>query len=190
MADPPDLRAGDGLLVVDLQRDFCPGGALAVAGGHEVVPVVNRWIAAARKKSIPIYASRDWHPVGHMSFKERGGPWPPHCLQDTDGAAFHPGLDLPHGVVKVTKGVRFDKDQNSAFDETGLAEELERHGVKRLFVAGLAEDVCVCASVLDALEAGFETIVIRRATRPVSPEGGRDAVSRMKKAGAEIIADA
>ena len=138
------LRSGDALLIVDVQKDFCSGGALPIEDGEKVIPILNRWIAAAVSKGLPIYASRDWHPVGHISFQESGGSWPPHCIQDSDGACFHPNLKLPNSVVKVTKGTRFDRDQNSAFDETGLAEELRKKGIKRLLVGGLAEDVCVC----------------------------------------------
>ncbi len=118
------LRQGDALLIVDVQNDFCPGGALPIAKGDEVVPVLNRWIAAARAQGVPVYASRDWHPVGHPSFKEQGGQWPPHCQQDSEGARFHPDLELPADAVTVTKGVRFDQDQYSAFDQTGLARQL------------------------------------------------------------------
>lgn len=120
------LKSGDALLIVDVQKDFCPGGALAVEGGNRIVPVLNRWISAAKAKGVPVYASRDWHPIGHMSFKEQGGPWLPHCIQDSNGARFHPDLVLPDSTILVTKGVRFDQDQNSAFDQTGLAVQLKK----------------------------------------------------------------
>lgn len=121
-----EMKSGHALLVIDVQKDFCPGGALPIENGDEVVPVLNRWIADAVDRAVPVYASRDWHPVGHVSFSERGGTWPPHCIQDSDGARFHPDLQLPASVVKVTKGVRLDQDQNSAFDQTGLAVQLRR----------------------------------------------------------------
>jgi nicotinamidase/pyrazinamidase len=181
------LEQGDALIMVDVQNDFCPGGALPVEGGDEVVPVINRWIGATLERGIPIYASRDWHPVGHISFKERGGLWPPHCLQDTGGAAFHPGLALPGAAVKITKGVRFDQDQNSVFDQTGLAERLRQDAVGRLWVAGLAQDVCVRATVLDARREGFEVVVIEEATRPITPEGGEEAHREMGAAGARFV---
>jgi nicotinamidase/pyrazinamidase len=182
------LAAGDVLLLIDVQNDFCPGGALPIADGDAVVPVLNRWIAAAVAKGIPVYASRDWHPLRHISFVESGGLWPPHCLQDSDGARLHPALELPASTVLITKGVRFDQDQNSAFDETGLAEQLHRDGIKRLWVGGLAEDVCVRATVLDGLLAGFEVVLIEDATRPVTPEGGEQARREMRAAGARIVA--
>jgi len=188
MIKPVDsLEKGDGLLLVDVQNDFCPGGALPIKDGDRIVPVLNRWVEAAEKKQVPVYASRDWHPLRHISFEGEGGKWPPHCVEESKGADFHPDLKLPDGIVKITKGVRFDKDQNSAFDDTGLASQLKRDGVRRLWVGGLALDVCVLATVLDAREAGFEVHVIGNATRPVTDEGGKLAVEEMKKAGAVIV---
>jgi nicotinamidase/pyrazinamidase len=180
------LVPGDALLVVDVQNDFCPGGALPVAGGDGVVAVLNRWLREARERGLPVYASQDWHPPGHPSFVASGGRWPPHCLQGTPGAAFHPGLELPPETVTVVKGTRFDRDQLSAFDETGLAERLTRDGVRRLWIGGLAQDVCVRASALDALAAGFEVHVIVAGTRPVSEAAGRAALREMQAAGARL----
>jgi len=182
------LKEGDGLLIVDVQNDFCPGGALPIEEGDQVVPVLNDWISLAQIKGIPVYASRDWHPLRHISFKGEGGLWPPHCIEDSDGARFHPDLDLPDDTIKITKGVRFDHDQNSAFDETGFAEQLRRDRIKRLWVGGLALDVCVLATVLDARKEGFEVNVILEATRPVTPEGGKEAIATMKRSGAEMNA--
>jgi nicotinamidase/pyrazinamidase len=181
------LKPGDALLIIDVQKDFCPGGALPVEGGDAIVPVINRWIEAAVAKGIPVYASRDWHPVGHLSFKEQGGPWPPHCIQDSDGATFHPDLAFPDSAVIVTKGVRFDQDQNSAFDQTGLAGQLRKTGIRRLWVAGLAEDVCVLASVLDARREGFEVMLLQQATRAITAERGADARRQMQDAGAHLV---
>ncbi len=187
MTSPADrLSPGSALLLVDVQRDFCPGGALPVPEGDRVVPVLNRWLAAAHERGVPVYASRDWHPPGHPSFREQGGPWPAHCLQDSAGAAYHPDLALPASAVPISKGVRFDRDQYSAFQDTGLAERLRADGVRRLWVGGLAEDVCVRASVLDALAAGFEVHLIGDATRPVDPEAGARARDEMRAAGAVV----
>jgi nicotinamidase/pyrazinamidase len=180
------LRPGDALIVVDVQNDFCPGGALPIEQGDQVVSVLNGWITAATAQGAPIYASRDWHPAGHISFKEHGGLWPPHCLQDTPGALFHPELKLPDSVVKITKGVRFDQDQNSVFDQTGLAYQLRRDGIRRLWVGGLAEDVCVLATVLDGRREGFEIVVIENATRAVTPAGAEQARRQMRAAGARL----
>jgi nicotinamidase/pyrazinamidase len=190
MADPREIiRSGDGLLVVDVQNDFCPGGALPIEEGDKIIPVLNYWLAVARDRMIPIYVSRDWHPAGHVSFEKEGGSWPPHCLQDSLGAEFHPKLTLVGDEVIITKGVRFDQDQNSVFDQTGLAHRLRKDGVERLLVGGLAEDVCVLASVLDARREGLTVTVIGAATRPVTAEGGKEAMKKMKEAGAEILTE-
>jgi len=183
----PEFRKGDGLLLVDVQQDFCAGGRLAVEGADEIVPLLNRWIEAALLDGLPIYASRDWHPVRHLSFRDQGGQWPPHCLADSDGARFHPDLRLPESAVIITKGVRFDQDQNSVFDQTGFAHQLRHDGIKRLWVGGLALDVCVLASVMDGLAEGFVMKLIAGATRPVTVEGGRNALRRMEEAGAQIV---
>jgi nicotinamidase/pyrazinamidase len=187
MAHPKEvLQAGDALIVVDVQIDFCPGGALPIEHGDVVVPVLNRWIEAATAARVPIFASRDWHPRHHLSFVESGGQWPVHCVQDTPGARFHPQLRLPDSTIVVTKGVRFDRDQYSAFDQTGLASELRKQGVRRVWVGGLAEDVCVRATVLDARREDFDTVVIADATRPVTPAGGERASEEMRQAGARF----
>jgi nicotinamidase/pyrazinamidase len=180
---PPDLRPGDAVLVVDVQNDFCPGGALPIPQGDRVLAALNEWLDAARRARVPIYASRDWHPEGHLSFKEQGGPWPEHCLQDSPGAAFHDRLHLPPDVVKVSKGTRFDQDQYSAFDQTGLEARLRRDAVTRLWVGGLAEDVCVAATALDARRLGFEVQLIPGGSLPVTAEGGAAARRRMHDAG-------
>ena len=170
-----------------MQKDFCSGGALPIEEGEKTIPILNRWIAAAVSKGVPIYASRDWHPVGHISFQEQGGFWPPHCIQDSDGASFHGDLKLPDSAIKVTKGTRFDRDQNSAFDETGLAEELRQKGIKRLLVGGLAEDVCVLATVRDGCKEGFEVILISDGTRPVTLQGREKARKKMHEWGVGFV---
>lgn len=188
MADASaDLRSSDALIVVDVQRDFCPGGLLAIEHGDDVVPVLNRWIETAEAAGVPVVASRDWHPAHHLSFAPQGGEWPVHCVQNTEGATFHPDLRLPADALIVTKGDRTDRDQYSAFDATGLADELKRRGVSRVWIGGLAEDVCVRATALDAAKAGFETKVIADATKPVTAEGGTAARAEMRDAGVAIV---
>jgi nicotinamidase/pyrazinamidase len=190
MRKPEDLLAqGDGLLVVDVQRDFCPGGALPIPEGDEVVPVINRWIESALKKTLPIYYSRDWHPEGHPSFEKNGGDWPVHCVQGTPGADFHDDLLLVPAAVVIAKGVRFDQDQLSVFDQTGFAEKLRRDGIKRLWVTGLALDVCVRATALDGVRAGFDIRVVVPACRPVTPAGGEAALDVMRAAGVQLLGD-
>ncbi len=173
------LFPSDALLAIDVQRDFCPGGLLPVPDGDAVIPILNEWIRQARLGGALVVASRDWHPLEHPSFKDQNGPWPEHCVQDQPGAAFHKGLDLPSDALLVSKGTRFDKDQLSAFDETGLAFALARHGVRRVWICGLALDVCVLATSLDAARAGFETHVIHDACRALSAEGERRALEQM-----------
>src|SRR5690242_13289968 len=133
----PSKAVHDALLVVDVQNDFCPGGALEVAEGDAVIPVLNEWISAAEAARVPILASRDWHPAGHVSFKMRGGPWPEHCVQGTTGAEFHPHLKLPPTVEIISKGDTPDRDSYSAFGGTDLAGRLQRLGVQRLWIGGL-----------------------------------------------------
>lgn len=181
------LQPGDALLIVDVQVDFCPGGALPVPQGDRVVPVINGWIKKAREAQVPVYASRDWHPKRHISFKEEGGPWPPHCLQDSPGAAFHPELQLPEDTILITKGTRFDQDQYSAFDQTGLAYHFKKMGTKRVWVCGLALDVCVKATALQALQEGFEVFVMKEASQALSPEGGKQALLEVEQKGGKIV---
>jgi nicotinamidase/pyrazinamidase len=186
--DVQQLRQGDALLLVDVQIDFCPQGALPIDEGDQVVPLLNAWIDAFSQKQLPIYASRDWHPLTHLSFKPQSGLWPPHCVQDTPGAAFHPDLQLPPDTVKITKGVRFDQDQNSAFDQTGLAFHLRQRQINRLWIGGLALDVCVLATVLDGIKEGFEVHLIEKGSRPVNDQGGKEALGKMKEAGVVVVA--
>jgi nicotinamidase/pyrazinamidase len=180
------LRPGDALLIVDVQPDFCPGGALPVPEGDAVIPELNRWIEAAGERGVPIYASRDWHPPEHPSFQLQGGEWPSHCVQDTAGAAYHPALALPVSTVKIAKGTRLDRDQYSAFDETGLTEHLRTRGITRLWIGGLAEDVCVRATALDARRAGFDTHLIASATRALTPEGAAATRRTLREAGVTV----
>lgn len=181
----------DALIVVDMQNDFCPGGALPVFDGDVVIPILNRWIAIAQDAGVPIYASRDWHPPGHMSFAARGGPWPPHCVQGTEGAAFHPGLRLPKDAIIITKGTDPDAEAYSAFEGTDLTQRLRGAGVARLWIGGLTQEYCVKETALDAIREGFEAHVILPATRPVEarPGDGERALLAMRNAGAIIESD-
>src|SRR5262249_12025344 len=182
------LRNGDALLVVDIQNDFCPGGALDVPEGDRVIPILNRWILEATAAGLPVFATRDWHPPDHISFRERGGDWPPHCIQNTPGAAFHPNLHLPANTLVISKGTQSDFDQYSAFDRTNLAEALRARGINRVWVGGLAQDICVRGTGLAGLGEGFETHVIRSATRAINsrPGDGELALAEMARAGAII----
>jgi nicotinamidase/pyrazinamidase len=180
------MERGDALLIVDVQNDFCPGGALAVKDGDQVVPVLNEWIEDAQRQGIVVYATRDWHPAGHISFKERGGPWPPHCVQGTPGAAFHPGLKLPPGAQVISKATRLDEDAYSAFGGTDLADRLRKAKVHRIWIGGLTQDYCVRETSFDALREGFEVHVIVEGTRAVNvdPRDGQRALDDIRQAGA------
>ncbi len=179
------------LLIVDLQNDFCHGGALAVPGGERIVPVLNEYIKLFSKARRPIFASRDWHPNVTKHFKEFGGLWPPHCVQGTWGAEFYPDLHLPPDTIIITKGNDPEEDSYSAFqsvDKEGrpFAETLKRVGVEHLFVGGLATDYCVKASVLDAMDEGFTVTVLTDATMGVKlqPVDSRKALDEMLQGGA------
>jgi nicotinamidase/pyrazinamidase len=181
----------DALVVVDVQNDFCPGGALGVPEGDRVVPVLNRYAELFGRRGAPVLATRDWHPARTRHFQAWGGAWPPHCVQDTPGAALHPALALPAGTEVLSKGMDPDLDAYSAFQaETAegmpFAAALGERGVSRLFVGGLATDYCVKATALDALEDGFEVVVLADAVRAVdvSPGDGERALAEMKAAGA------
>ena len=175
------------LLLVDVQNDFCEGGSLAVPEASQILPVVNGLIDKAVADGTLIVASRDWHTVDHASFKPRGGPWPPHCIQDTPGADFHPELALPDSAVRVSKGTAFDTDAYSAFDGTQLDGFLKRRGIGHLEVAGLALDVCVRATVLDARELGFGVRLISAGTRAVDKSGEAAVLDELRAAGAEVV---
>jgi nicotinamidase/pyrazinamidase len=181
------------LLIVDVQKDFCPGGALPVPGGDRVVPVLNEYVADATRRALPIYASRDWHPAVTRHFKAYGGEWPPHCVQDTDGGRFHADLRLPDTTIVVSKGQDPDKPGYSALDgytpdgKTLLADLHER-GVDHLYVGGLATDYCVKHSVLDALDAGLKVTVLGDAIAGIDAQSGDTdrAIAQMREAGADI----
>jgi nicotinamidase/pyrazinamidase len=183
---PDSLGPGDGLLIIDVQYDFCPGGALPIPDGDRVIPVLNNWLAVAAERGVPVYASRDWHPSGHPSFREEGGEWPVHCLQDSAGARFHADLRLPSGTIVVTKGTRFDHDQLSAFHDTGLQERVRRDEVRKLWIGGLAQDVCVAASALDARRHGFDVVLMPDASLPVNPDAAEQCLDVLRAAGVSV----
>jgi nicotinamidase/pyrazinamidase len=174
------------LIIVDVQNDFCPGGALAVPEGDSVVPVLNRYIGIFQAGDAPIVATRDWHPREHCSFKSFGGIWPPHCIQNTPGAEFHPGLTLPDTVRIISKGGDPKVEAYSGFQHTDLGSWLNSRGVETVCVGGLATDYCVKSTVLDALKAGFITIYLADASRGVNVKPGdtERAEKEMLKAGA------
>jgi nicotinamidase/pyrazinamidase len=175
----------DALIIVDVQNDFCPGGALAVPQGDEVIPTVNRLL----KQRWLSVATMDWHPAEHCSFEPHGGPWPPHCVQGTTGAELHPELDAENIQLTVTKASHHDKDAYSGFDGTELASILREKGIARVVVCGIATDYCVKATAHDALKEGFEVVVLEDAVRgvEVNPGDSQRALEELRKAGAQVI---
>jgi len=176
------------LLLVHLQNDFCPGGALAVAGGDQVIPVANACIRYFASEGFPIVATRDWHPENHCSFHAQGGPWPPHCVQGSRGAQFHPDLKMPPGTLIVSGATNPRKEAYSGFDGTSLEDRLEDLGAQTLFVLGLATDYCVKQTVLDACQRGFRVVVLEDGIRGIDahPGDSHQALQEMQAAGAVI----
>jgi len=183
------LQPGDVLLVTDIQNDFLPGGSLAVAGGDEVVPVLNRYIDAFLAQGLPVYATRDWHPERHCSFYEQGGPWPVHCVAGTPGAEFAAALRLPPGTTVISKATSQDREAYSSFQGTDLDSHLREAGIRRLFIGGLTTDYCVLNSVKDARRHGYDVFVLTDAIRAVNvrPGDGQRAEEEMAGLGAQRI---
>jgi nicotinamidase/pyrazinamidase len=181
------LTKSDALLVTDMQKDFLPGGALPIENGDEIIPALNYYIKHFAAAKAPVFASRDWHPADHISFKAQGGPWPPHCVQETSGAKFTAKLKLPNHTRVVSKATNSQKEAYSVFEGTSFARELKALDVKRLFIGGLATDYCVVNTVLDATKLGFETVVLVDATLGINQNPGdvNRAVETMLKNGAE-----
>ena len=176
------------LILVDVQNDFCPGGALAVPRGDEVVAPLNKLTHEFLARGEPVFRSRDWHPPQTKHFAEHGGTWPVHCVQNTKGAEFHPDLIDNIHIRTISKGLG-DKDCYSAFDETDLDLQLRRLGVEEVWVGGLATDYCVKSTVLDALRKGYKVKALGDAMRAVdvNPGDGDRAIEEMRQAGAEIV---
>ena len=185
----PGLKSGDALLIIDVQADFLPGGSLAVPNGDAVIGPLNDWIARFSEMGLPIFATLDWHPPDHCSFRGQGGAWPAHCVAGTPGARFGDGLALPAHVLGIGKATRRDVDAYSGFVGTELHAELQRAGVRRLFVGGLATDYCVLESVLDALRLGYEVVLLCTTIRAVDvrPGDGQRAIAAMVAAGAVAV---
>jgi nicotinamidase/pyrazinamidase len=186
------MQEKDALLVVDVQNDFCPGGALPVGDGEWVVPVLNECIEKFKMAHLPIFATRDWHPEKTRHFNSFGGTWPPHCIKETRGADFHSALAVTEYSVIISKGMDPEEDCYSGFegvDEQGvkLSELLRRHGVERLFVGGLATDYCIKFTVLDGIKEGFKVVLLKDAIKGVNLEFGdaERAIAEMTNAGAE-----
>ena len=174
------------LVVIDVQVDFCPGGAIAVKGGDQIIPGLNAAIDAFGKLGFPVFFTRDWHPPNHMSFVDQGGVWPPHCVQRTKGSALHPDLRVPPDSTVFSKGDDPLKEAYSGFQGTGLEAAMKELEIDEVYIGGLATDYCVKESVLDARGAGFKVVVLEDCVRAVEtkPGDGAKAMAEMREAGA------
>lgn len=183
------LARGDALIVVDVQNDFLPGGALAVPNGDQVVPVLNDYIRTFERQHLPVFATRDWHPANHCSFRPQGGPWPPHCIAGSHGAEFAANLALPSDATVISKATRSDQEAYSGFEGSDLAEQLRERSITRVYVGGLATDYCVLKTVTDACRLGFTVFVLEDAIRAVevNPGDGARACATMAELGATFI---
>jgi nicotinamidase/pyrazinamidase len=188
IADRLGLREGDALLVVDVQRDFLPGGSLAVPEGDRVIAPLNAYIEAFEARGLPIFFSRDWHPEDHCSFKAQGGPWPPHCVRETPGAGWPAELKTPPDAHVISKATDSQTEAYSAFTATALQSLLEKLHVRRLFVGGLATDYCVHDTVLAARARKFEVVVLRDAIKGINAQPGDEtrAIADMLASGATL----
>ncbi|CAD5243505.1 nicotinamidase [Thermococcus camini] len=176
---------GEALIVVDMQRDFMPGGALPVPEGDKIIPRCNEYIREFRKRGALIVATRDWHPENHVSFREHGGIWPKHCVQNTPGAEFV--VELPADAVIISKATEPDKEAYSGFEGTDLADILRRNEVRRVYICGVATEYCVRATALDALKHGFEVYLLRDAVKGIKPQDEERALKELENAGVKVL---
>jgi len=188
------MKPRKALLIVDVQNDFCPKGALAVPRGDKVVPPINKYIKIFSQNKLPIFVTRDWHPRETKHFKDFGGLWPKHCIKKTKGARFHPDLKLPKGIIILSKGMDPQEDSYSAFQavdnkEVAFFKLLKKFGINELFVGGLATDYCVKFSVLDALKLRFKVKLLTDAIQGVNIKASdsQKAIKEMLAAGAQKI---
>jgi nicotinamidase/pyrazinamidase len=180
----------DALIVVDMQNDFMPGGALPVPDGDKIIPRINEYIKIFEKNNNPVFYTRDWHPKDHISFEGYGGVWPPHCVQDTEGAKFHPDLYIPlDNKFIISKGYSRDFDAYSGFQGTILNDLLKERGIKRIFVCGVATDYCVKNTVIGGLNLGYQVFVLEDAIKgvDVNPGDSEKAINIMLSKGAVLI---
>ena len=180
----PDKQSA--LILVHIQNDFCPGGALPVPHGDTIIPLINRYIEFFIHSGLPIIATRDWHPPDHCSFKEQGGMWPVHCVQGSRGAQFRSDLHIPNGSLIISGATHPKKEAYSSFDGTSLNDHLEDMGAKTLFIAGLATEYCVKETVLEGRKLGYRVVVLEDAVKGVNlqPDDSRSALQEMWASGA------
>jgi nicotinamidase/pyrazinamidase len=183
------LGSGDALIIIHMQNDFLPGGSLPVQMGDTIIPVINRYLMLFHDHGLPIFATRDWHPSGHCSFQQQGGPWPPHCIATTTGAAFHSDIEFPINTQVISTATTREKDTYSSFTDTQFHALLQASGIRRLFFGGVATEYCVFNTVKDALLLHYTTFVLEDAVRPINvkPDDGLHALEEMKHLGAMLI---
>ena len=185
---PPDLKPDKtcALVLIHLQNDFFPGGALAVEGSDQILPQINRYIALFQHQGATVMATRDWHPPNYCSFQEHGGPWPSHCVQGSRGAQFHADLHLPNGSLIISVATNPQKESYSGFDGTSLADYLEDRDATTVYIVGLATEHWIKQSVLDGLKLGLRMVVLEDAICGVNlkPHDSEDALQEMTAAGA------
>lgn len=174
----------EALIIVDMQKDFMPGGTLPVPNGDMIIPRIEEYIELFKKRNALIVATRDWHPENHISFKEYGGLWPKHCIQNTEGAEFV--VKLPKDAIIISKADRPDREAYSGFEGTNLEKILKGKGVKRVYICGVATEYCVRATALDALKLGFEVVLLRDAVKGIKPEDEKRAIKELMERGAGV----
>mgnify|MGYP000678043633 CR=1 FL=1 len=184
-----ELKIGrkDALIIVDMQNDFMPQGALPVPEGDIIIPTINRYQEVFQSNGALIVLTRDWHPPNHISFKSRGGPWPPHCVQGTEGAKFHPDLKVPNEAIIISKATDPDKEAYSGFDGTELNSILTSKGIRRVFICGVATEYCVKETALDALKLRYSVFILRDAIKGISKDESKKALELLLDEGAVII---
>lgn len=177
------------LIVVDMQNDFLPGGSLEVPNSDTIIPIINEYIRFFEKWGKLVVFTRDWHPENHISFKENGGIWPKHCIQNTQGANFHPDLYIPKESLIISKAYEPNIEAYSGFENTNLHQELQNRNIKNLYVCGVATDYCVLNTVLSALDLKYKVYLLVDAIRGVDlkPNDSEEAIKTMISKGAEIL---
>jgi len=178
------MRTKKALLVVDIQNDFCPGGALGVSEGDQIIPVVNKYVDLFLKNQFPVFVSRDWHPKDTKHFKQSGGPWPPHCVQNTKGAEFHPDFLVPDEAIILSKGTDPEMNGYSVFDAHDLENKpfidlLKEMGIDELYIAGIATDYCVRMTYLDAFKNSYKVNVLTDAIKGVDEQDSKHAIDEI-----------
>lgn len=178
------MKANKALLVVDIQNDFCPGGALGVRDGDQIIPMINQYVDLFMKNQLPVFVSRDWHPPDSRHFKQAGGPWPVHCVQNTRGAAFHPDFYVPDQAIVLSKGTDPTLDGYSVFEaldsrNNSFTTLLEKMGIQELYIAGIATDYCVRMTSLDAFKNGLLVHVLTDAIKGVDEADSQRAIEEI-----------